>query len=64
MDTLALTDLKLVKLMSVNSSSPGENGLHFANDIFKGIFMNEKFCVSIKISLKFVPKRQIDNKSS
>ena len=23
--------------------------------IFKCIFMNEKFCISIKISLKFVP---------
>ena len=33
----------------VNSSSPGQNGPHFA-DIFKCIFMNEKFCVSIWIS--------------
>ena len=37
-----------------NSSPPGQNGDHFADDIFKCIFMNEKFCISIQISLKFV----------
>ena len=42
-----------------NSSSPGENGLHFADDIFKGIFVNEMFFVSIQISLNFVPKGPI-----
>ena len=26
----------------VNSSSPGQNGRHFAEDIFKRIFLNEK----------------------
>ena len=31
-------------------------------DIFKCISMNEKFCFSIQISLKFVPKGAIDNK--
>ena len=31
--------------------------------IFKCIFMNEKFCVFIQNSLKFVPKGPIDNKS-
>ena len=30
-----------------------------ADDIFKYIFMNEKFCISIPISLKFVPKGPI-----
>ena len=29
---------------------------------FKCIFMNEKFCILIWISLKFVPKDPIDNK--
>ena len=43
-----------------NLSPPGQNGHHFA-DVFKCIFMNEKFCISIKISLKFVPKGPIDN---
>ena len=32
-----------------------------ADDIFKCIFMNEKFCKSIRISLKFIPKGLIDN---
>ena len=38
-----------------------KNGCHFANDIFKCIFVNEKFCILIKISLKFVPKGPIVN---
>ena len=33
----------------------------FADDIFKCIFFNENACVSIKISLKFVPKGSISN---
>ena len=45
----------------VNSSPPGQNGRHFADDIFKRIFFNEKFRILIKISLKFVPKGSIDN---
>ena len=43
-----------------NSSPPGQNGRHFA-DVFRYIFMIEKFCILIKISLKFVPKGPIDN---
>ena len=46
----------------VNSTSPpGQNGRHFADNIFGWIFVNEKFCILIKISLKFVPKGSIDN---
>ena len=48
----------------INSSSPGQNGRHFADDLFKCIFLNEKFCISIRISLKIVPKCSIDNKSA
>ena len=44
-----------------NSSPPGYNGCHFADDIFRCIFVNEIFCILIKISLKFVPKGPIDN---
>ena len=36
----------------------------FADDIFKCIFMDEKFYISIPISLKFVPKGPIDNKAA
>ena len=46
--------------MCIKSSPPGQNGHHFA-DIFKCIFMNQKFCISIRISLKFVHKGPIDN---
>ena len=33
----------------------------FADDIYKRISLNEKICISIKISLKFVPECPIDN---
>ena len=39
----------------------GQNGRHFADDIFKCIFGYEKFCILIKMSLKFVPEDLIDN---
>ena len=39
-----------------NSYPLGQNG-----DIFRCIFMTEKICTVIKISLKFVPKGWIDN---
>ena len=34
---------------------------HFADDVFKRIFLNENVLISIKISLKFVPKGPINN---
>ena len=48
----------------INSSLPGKNGRHFAEDIFKYSFMKEKFCIYIQTSLKFVPKGPIDNQSA
>ena len=33
----------------------------FADDIFKCIFLNENVWILIEISLKFVPRDQIDN---
>ena len=36
----------------------------FADDIFKCIFLNENVLISIKISLKFVPKGRINNISA
>ena len=38
----------------INSSSPGQNGCHLADDIFKRILLNEKVLILIKNSLKFV----------
>ena len=48
-------------VVQINSSTPGQNGRHVADDIFKWIFVNEKLCILIKISLKIVPKSSVDN---
>ena len=40
---------------------PRQNGRLFADDTFKGIFLNENIRISIKISLKCVPKGLINN---
>ena len=45
----------------VDSLRPRQNGRHFADDIFKCIFLNENVWIPIKISLKFVPKGPINN---
>ena len=58
-----LNSLNLVASgLPVNSSPPGQSGCHFPNDIYLYIVMNEKLCILIKISLKFVLKDQIDDK--
>ena len=46
---------------SINSLMPRQNGCRFADDTFKRIFLNEIVRISIKISLKFVPKGPINN---
>ena len=38
-----------------------ENGRYFPDDIFKCLFLNETAWISIKISLKFLPKGPINN---
>ena len=45
----------------INTLRPRQNGRHFADDIFKCIFLNKNVWISIKVSLKFAPKRPIDN---
>ena len=45
----------------VNTLRSRQNGRHFADDIFKCIFLNENVSISIKISLKFVRKGPMDN---
>ena len=44
-----------------NTLGPRQNGRHFADDIFKLIFLNENAWIPIKISLKFVPQGPINN---
>ena len=48
-------------MLGINSLRPRQNGCHFADDIFKCIFLNENIWILIKISLKFVPKGPINN---
>ena len=38
-----------------------QNGHNFTDNIFKYIFLNENVWISINISLKIVPKDQINN---
>ena len=40
---------------------PRQNGRHFADDIFKCIFLNENVWIPVKIPLKFVPEGPINN---
>ena len=50
-----------VLLTLFNKLRPRRNGRHFADAIFKCIFLNENIWIPIKISLKFVPKGPIKN---
>ena len=45
----------------INTLRPRQNGRHFADDTFNHIFVNENARISIKFSLKFVPKGPINN---
>ena len=45
----------------VNTLRLRQNGRHFPDNIFKCIFLNENVWILIKVSLKFVPKGQINN---
>ena len=49
---------------SLNTLRPRQNGHHFTDDTFKRILLNENVRISIKISLKFVPKGPINNNPS
>ena len=40
---------------------PRQNGRHFADDMFKCIFLNENVWIPIEISLKLVPEGSIGN---
>ena len=48
-------------LILVNTLRPRQNCRHFADDIFKCIFLNENVWISFNISLKCVPKGPINN---
>ena len=40
---------------------PGQNDHYFAEDICRYIFVSEKFCISIQISLTYIPEGPIFN---
>ena len=50
LSSVFLTHLPLDKMVAISQTI-----------FFMCIFMNEKFCIFIKISLKFVPKSPADN---
>ena len=47
--------------MYINTLRPGRKRRHFADDIFKCVFLTENVWISMTISLKFVPRRSINN---
>ena len=53
--------LALCVATQLNTLRPRQDVRHFPDDIFKSIFLNENIRISIKISLKFVPKCSINN---
>ena len=46
---------------TLNTPRPRQNGRHFPDDIFIGIFLNENVWIAIKISMNFVPRGPINN---
>ena len=57
----SLTHICVTRHQCVSTLRPRQNGRHFADDIFKCIFLNENVCISLKISLKFVSKVRMNN---
>ena len=50
-----------MKVRIFNTLSPRQHYRHFADDIFKCMFLNENVWISLGISLKFVPKVRMNN---
>ena len=46
---------------AINTLRLRQNGCHFPDNIFKNIFLNENWWISIKISLKFILNGPINN---
>ena len=47
--------------IEVNTLRPRQNDRQYPGDIFKCILLNEIICISLKISLTFVPKFQLSS---
>ena len=48
----------------INTLRQRQNGRHFADDMFKWIFLNENVWIPIEIPLKFVPKCSINSNTA
>ena len=55
---------KSYKQSTLNTLKPRQNGHHFADNLFKGFFLNQNVWIAIKIPLKFLPKGTINNISA
>ena len=55
------TKVSRIRVKCINTLRPRQNGRHFADDIFRYIFLNETVWIPIEISLKFVPNGPIHN---
>ena len=53
--------VSLLGIWLFNTLRPRQNGRRIPDDIFKCIFLTENIWISLKISLKFVPKYRINN---
>ena len=58
---IAITHVLQCTSKSFNTLRPRQNGRHFADDMFKCIFLNENVWIPIEISPKFVPKGSMNN---
>ena len=52
---------ELIAFIRINTLRPIQSGRHIADIIFNCIFLNENVWISIKNSLKFVPKDPMNN---
>ena len=57
----SFSSLKWDNVYNLNTLRPREIGRHFADEIFKWIFLNENVWISINISLKFVSRGSIND---
>ena len=48
----------------INTMKPEQNGRHFADGIFKCIFLIENLHIWIEISLEYIPEGSMDNNSA
>ena len=51
-----------IRALLFNSYPPEQNGRQYADESFKRIFVNDTDFISIKKSLKFIPKGPVNNK--